>query len=454
MKIVVIGGGPAGMMAAITASKFLIENRGKALKSSQVFILEKNEKLGKKLFITGKGRCNLTNNCEKEEFFKNVVKNSKFIYSAFASFSNKDMQEFVECNGCKLKIERGNRVFPISDRSIDVIDAFKYALKDKKVQIKLNSEVKNIKLEKLNNKMNYIKNSDKELQYQQSEFHKFNIELKNGEKIVADKVIIATGGLSYSSTGSTGDGYKFAKSFGINLISQSPSLVPICVKEINECKLMQGLTLKNIAISVIDKTNNKKIYSDFGELLFTHFGVSGPVILSLSCFVDLPYDDKVISDSNLVLSIDLKPALSIEQINNRLIREFEENNNKKLKSVIENLLPSSMVEVFLCRLNKKHFKDVGSIKNSDVTKELRKLIIDLLKDFRYDILRKRGFDESIVTSGGIDVNEINPKTMESKKIKGLYFAGEVIDVDALTGGFNIQIASSTGYLAGKSAVCN
>ena len=431
MKIVVIGGGPAGMLAAIAAAKPNTNNSEKVNEPSQVILLEKNEKLGKKLFISGKGRCNLTNDCDRDEFFKNIVNNPKFFYSAYSEFSNESLKKLVEDNGCQLKVERGNRVFPVSDKSYDVIDAFKRALKVAGVKVKLNTEVKSIQLPRRG---------------EHCEPASFTIITNNNEKITADKVIIATGGLSYPSTGSTGDGYKFAKEFSINVIEQSPSLVPFNIKEVDECKKMQGLTLKNIAIKIFDNENIKKpLYEDFGELLFTHFGVSGPVILSGSCYVK--------EAKNKTLSIDLKPALSEEQLDTRLIREIDENKNKKLKSLIESLLPSSMVEVFLDRLselvNKEKAIDIEEIKNTELDKDTRKLIIKLLKDFRYIITSKRGFEEAIVTSGGIDVKELNPKTMESKKVKGLYFAGEVIDIDAMTGGFNIQIACSTGYAAGS-----
>ena len=440
MKIVILGGGPAGMLAAIAASKTNVNNLEKVKEPSQVILLEKNEKLGKKLFISGKGRCNLTNNCNREEFFSNIVRNPKFFYSAFSEFSNEDLKRLVEDNGCKLKVERGNRVFPVSDKSYDVIDALKKALKTSGVKVKLNTEVKSI---------NIVNNKD--LCDQVS----FTILTSDNVKISADKVIIATGGLSYPSTGSTGDGYRFAKKFSINVIPQQPSLVPLNIREVDECKSMQGLTLKNIAIKIFDVNKPKNIiYEDFGELLFTHFGVSGPVILSASCYLS--------NDCDKILSIDLKPALSPEQLDARLIREFEENSNKKLKTVIENLLPSSMIDVYLNRLQKNisenkdkitkysNFK-IDEIKVSYIDKEIRKKIVKLLKDFRFFITSKRGYDEAVVTSGGIDVKELNPKTMESKKIKGLYFAGEVIDIDAMTGGFNIQLACSTGFVAGMSA---
>ena len=480
MKIVIVGGGPAGMLAAIAASKQNSDNVEKVKEPSQVLLLEKNEKLGKKMFISGKGRCNITNNCDRDEFFKNVVRNSKFLYSAFSEFSNVDLKKMIEDNGCPLKVERGNRVFPVSDKSYDVIDALKRALKVAGVIVKLNTEIKSINLtsrgeclqspcrgeclqnpcrgECLQNpcRGGCLQNPCRGecLQSPRRSEHcepsKFIVTTGNGEKITADKVIIATGGLSYPSTGSTGDGYKFAKYFSINVIKQLPSLVPFNVKELEDCKSMQGLTLKNISIKIFDGKNpNKALYEDFGELLFTHFGVSGPVILSASCFVE--------DAEGKILSIDLKSALSFEQLDARILREFEENNNKKLKSIIEKLLPSSLVEIFIKRLDKsktnlkeKNVSTTGDIKVSEVDKQLRKEIVELLKDFRLTIKSVRGFNESIITRGGIDVKEINPKTMESKKVKGLYFAGEVLDIDALTGGFNMQIACSTGFAAGDN----
>ena len=423
MKVVIIGGGAAGIFAAIAASKN---------KDNEVIILEKNEKLGKKLFISGKGRCNVTNDCDREDFFKNVVRNPKFLYSSFDLFSNKDLKELIEENGCKLKVERGNRVFPMSDKSSDIIKTLEKILKKQKVQIRLGVEVKNIK------KVDSI----------------FKISARNcggsgPDVFTADKVIIATGGLSYPLTGSTGDGYKFAKSFGIELLDRSPSLVPFSVKEVDDCKAMQGLALKNVGIKIFNEKKPKKVlYSDFGELLFTHFGVSGPVILSASCFVDV---------FESVLSIDLKPALTYDKLDERLLREMADGKNKKLKSVIATLLPSSMLNVFIDRLEKyykvgdpmnRRSEPVLDMSVSDVDKELRKSVVNLLKDFRFTLTSKRGYDEAIITRGGIDVKKINPKTMESRKIKGLYFAGEVLDLDAMTGGFNIQIAATTGFASG------
>ena len=444
MKIVIVGGGAAGMFAALAASKN---------KNDEVIILEKNEKLGKKLFISGKGRCNVTNDCSETEFFKNVVRNPKFLYSAFSEFSNQDVKELIEKNGCKLKVERGNRVFPVSDKSYDVIDALKRALKDAKVKIRLNTEVKSIELNgevfsiKISNLGESVRTQNVGASTRQQ-----NVGASTAspyEIITSDKVIIATGGLSYPLTGSTGDGYKFAESFGINVMEQTPSLVPFNVKEVSECKEMQGLALKNVGIKIYREDNPKKIlYKDFGELLFTHFGLSGPIVLSSSCYIS---DEDIKGKS--ILSIDLKPALSEKQLDDRLLREFDENKQKKLKSVIETMLPKSMVDVFLTRLAsdiaEQEKASIHEIGVSEVDRELRKEIVKLLKDFRFVLSSKRGFDEAIITRGGIDVKEINPKTMESKKVKGLYFAGEVLDIDALTGGFNIQIAASTGYAAGN-----
>ena len=447
MTTVIIGGGPAGILASIATSKKNSNFDEKVSKPSQVLLLEKNEKLGKKLFISGKGRCNLTNNVDETEFLKNVVRNPKFLYSSFSEFSNMDLKSLVEANGCPLKVERGNRVFPVSDKSYDVIDALKKAVKASGTKVKLNTEVVSIK--KLDN---YNKNTKNISKSESSETSQFEIKTKNGETILADKVIIATGGLSYPATGSTGDGYKFAKAMKIKVIDQHPSLVPFNVKEVNECKDMQGLTLKNVAIKIFKSNNLKKVlYSDFGELFFTHFGVSGPIILSASCYIN-DFD-------NMVLGIDLKPALSYEQLDNRLLREFEENNKKSLKSIIEKLLPHSLVDIFLKRLENelvvsnekaKSSLNISDLKVTEISKNERKSIVNLLKDFRFTLIGKRGYDEAIVTSGGIDTKEINPKTMECKNVKGLYFAGEVLDIDALTGGFNIQIACSTGYTAGKN----
>lgn len=414
MKVVVIGGGPAGMLAAIAASK----NNNL---HNEVFLIEKNEKLGKKLFITGKGRCNVTNNCDKEDFFKNIVRNSKFMYSAFNEFSNRDLHEFIEENGCKLKVERGDRVFPVSDKAYSITDAFKKALTKYNVKVLLNHELKEVVAD---NNIKSIKVLDK-------------ISNKYIDMEV-DKLIIATGGLAYPTTGSTGDGYRIAEKFGINVIKQSPSLVPLIVKEKDECEQIAGLSLKNVEISIYDNVTNKKVYEDFGEMTFEKYGVDGPIILSASSVLNFE------NENGYTLSIDLKPALSEEKLDARLLREFDENKSSDLSLVCKSLMPLSMINVFLGRL---HIKDT---KVSNITREERREIVNTLKSFRFTIIGKRGYEEAIITRGGIDVKELNPKTMESKKIKGLYFAGEVIDVDAMTGGFNIQIAASTGYAAGLS----
>lgn len=398
-KIVIIGGGPAGMLAAIAASKNITSPE-----SGEVILIEKNEKLGKKLFITGKGRCNVTNNCEKDEFFKNIVNNNKFLYSAFSKFSNADLIKLLNDNGCDTKVERGNRVFPVSDKSYDVTDAFKRILKSQGVKILLNTEVLDIS-------RGLVVTTDK-------------------SKIEATKVIVATGGLSYKSTGSTGDGYNFAKKLGINVKDTRPSLVPLKVRESDECKKLKGLNLKNITVKYID--NGKTVYSDFGELLYEDGYLDGPTIISASSYLD---------DKEYILSIDLKPALDEKKLDARLIREIDENKFTDARDLLKKLLPLDMVDIFICRLE-----------NRSLDRESRKKIVSLLKDFRYTINGRLGYDEAIITQGGIDPKEIDPKTMESKKIKGLFFAGEVLDIDGLTGGFNIQIAATTGYTAGLDGI--
>lgn len=414
MRVIVIGGGPAGMLAAIAASK--ANNL-----HNEVFLIEKNEKLGKKLFITGKGRCNVTNDCDKDEFFKNIVRNSKFLYSAYNTFSNKDLETLIATNGCKLKVERGDRVFPNDDKAYSITDALKNAIKNQGVKVLLEHELKEIvahdRVESVGVK-----------------------DLRTGkiEHMAVDRLIIATGGLAYPSTGSTGDGYEFARSLNINVVRTSPSLVPLEVEEKEDCDKMTGLSLKNVAIKVYKSSDKKLVYQDFGEMTFESFGVDGPIILSASTILDFDVEKEY------VLSIDLKPAIDHEKLDARLLREFDANRGKDLRTVCETLLPMSMIDVFLKRLH------INNTNISDMTKEDRKEVVATLKNFRLVIKGKRSYDEAIITRGGVDVKEINPKTMESKKVKGLYFAGEVLDVDALTGGFNIQIAASTGYTAGLS----
>lgn len=405
-KVIVIGGGPAGMAAALAAA----EN------GQQVTLLEKNEKLGKKLYITGKGRCNITNACDTEELFSNVPRNAKFLYSAFYACDNFKVMRFFEEHGLRLKTERGNRVFPESDHSSDVIRTLQNAMRDAGVEVRLFTEVKSL----------LVKDS-----------RVAGVLLENKEKLSGDAVVIATGGFSYQSTGSTGDGYRFAAETGHELVKTTPSLVPFTVKE-DYVKEMQGLSLKNVKVSIYQK--NRKIYEDFGEMLFTHFGVSGPLLLSASSLVN-----NQIMQGELQMEIDLKPALTEEQLDKRILRDFDENKNRQFKNCIQKLLPSKMIPVMI-KLSGIH----PDKKVNEITKEERQNLIRCVKAFPVTLIGLRDFKEAIITRGGVSVKDVNPSTMESKKMEGLYFAGEVLDLDALTGGFNLQIAWSTGYLAGNS----
>lgn len=393
MKIAIIGGGPAGMMCAI-----------KAAENHQVSIFEKNEKLGKKLFITGKGRCNLTNYCDEREFLKNLVNNSSFMYSSIYSFSPFTTYYYFEELGLPLKVERGNRVFPASDKSSDVIKAYEKKLKDLGVKINLNYEVTSI--EKVDDKF-----------------------IINGiEKF--DKVVIATGGISYKLTGSTGDGYKFAKDFGHKVIDQVPGLIGINLK--NNFSLA-GLTLKNVELKIL---KDKKIISrEFGEMLFTHRGISGPIVLTTS--------SKINRLKDFEMYLDLKPALDPEKLDARILRDFHENQNKNLENVMRALLPKDLIIYILENAGISRDKKVNQI-----TKEERESLVRTIKNFSLKFDSLDDIDRAIVTSGGVDVKDLDPKTMESKKVSGLYFIGEVLDLDGLTGGFNIQIANSTGYSCG------
>lgn len=407
-SVIVVGGGAAGMMAAIIAAR----------NEQNVTLLEKNEKLGKKIFITGKGRCNITNASEIEDLFSAVVSNPKFLYSGFYSFTNDQVIDFFEELGVATKIERGNRVFPVSDHSSDVIAALAREMQRLKVKVLLHCEVKEL-----------LVNNEKEIK---------GVQLVNGKKITADAVVVATGGISYPSTGSTGDGYRFARNCGHKVTELFPSLVPMEVKEWY-AKELQGLSLKNIEIRITD--GKKKLYDEFGEMLFTHYGVTGPVILSASSIVG-----KMLEEKELVLHIDLKPALTEEQLDKRLLREFETNHNKQFKNAIDSLLPAKLRPVIIELSGIEEEKKVH-----EITKEERLSLLRLIKDFHMTLTGLRGYNEAIITKGGISVKEIDPGTMESKLIKNLYFAGEVLDLDAVTGGFNLQIAWSTGYLAGISA---
>lgn len=405
-NVVITGGGPAGMMAAITAAR----------RGFKVTLVEKNEKLGKKLFITGKGRCNITNAGDSEALFNSIVTNRKFMFSSFNGFSNYDTLGFFDELGLHIKIERGNRVFPESDHSSDVIGALNRELKRLSVDVRLNTEVKDIIVNGGKATGVVVKCSGKE------------------STIQADNVIVATGGNSYQSTGSTGDGYRFARKLGHSVTPIVPALVPFNVAEDWESDL-QGLSLKNVSIVVLD--GKQEIYSDFGEMLFTHFGVSGPLILSASSFAA-----RRIKEHPLKLVIDLKPALSQEQLDERILRDFDEEKNKAFKNSLDKLLPKKMIPVIV------RLSDIdGNKKVNEITKQERQKLVSLIKGLELTITGLRGFNEAIITQGGINVREINPTTMESKLVKNLYFAGEVLDVDALTGGFNLQIAWSTGYAA-------
>ena len=384
---------------------------------AQVTLLEKNEKTGKKIYITGKGRCNLTNACQREEFLENVITNPKFLYSAFAQLDNQAVMNFFEKAGCRLKTERGDRVFPVSDHSSDVIAALNGELKKNRVQVMLHTEVSELLLEEGSIK---------------------GVLLSDGKKLHADAVIIATGGRSYESTGSTGDGYRFAKQAGHTIKDLRPSLVPFVVKE-EWCKKLQGLSLKNVAVTL--KKEKKKIYEGFGEMLFTHFGVSGPLILSASSFYTAKYNGQ-----EVLLTIDLKPAMDREQLDKRILRDFEENAGKQFKNALDKLLPAKLIPVMVELSGIDPHK-----KTSEVTKKERSRLVELFKELKLTVNGCRGYGEAIITGGGVNVKEIDPKTMGSRLVNGLYFAGEVMDVDALTGGFNLQIAWSTGALAGKSA---
>lgn len=407
MRVLVVGGGPAGMMAAIQAAK----------QGNTVTLLEQNEKLGKKLFITGKGRCNVTNDCDVTELFDSVVSNKKFLYSAFYSFSNQDVKDFFEEQGLRLKVERGRRVFPASDKSSDVIKALGNALKKLEVKIRLRTRVDKVLTE------NDIV---------------CGVRLSDGECLNADKVILATGGVSYKSTGSDGSGLVMAEKLGHQVTKLRPGLVGMCTKEA-WVRDMQGLTLKNVAVSIGKKQGKKPLYEDFGELLFTHYGVSGPMILSASSRLG---DE--LEKEDLYIKIDLKPALSKEQLDSRILRDFEERKDADLSNAMVHLLPKSMIPVMLhvCGLD-------PAKKVNEVTRGEREQLVKGMKEFPLTINGLRDIQEAIITRGGVTVKEVDPSTMESKIVKNLYLAGEMLDLDALTGGYNLQIAWSTGYLAGQ-----
>ena len=401
-QVVVVGGGPAGMMAAIAASK-----------NNKVILIEKNNKLGKKLFITGKGRCNVTNNKDISEFFDYIPTNPHFLYSALYTFTNEDTIKFFNERGVELKVERGDRVFPNSDKSSDIIKAFEKTLIEKNIEIKLGIAVKELKVE--NNKIT-------------------SVILDNDDYIECDNVILATGGASYPQTGSNGDGFRFCKSLGHNVVSIKPSLVPI---EINEAwvKDLQGLSLRNVQLTLLDK-NNKIIFKDQGEMLFTHFGISGPLCLSASSLIKPGEKYKIV--------LNLKPALSEKELDLRIQKDFLKYNNKDFKNALNDLFPQKLIPIMINLSKIPENQKVNSI-----TKEQRKFFLNLISNLTMDVRGLRSIEEAIVTSGGIDTKEIDPSTMKSKVVSNLSFAGEVIDVDAYTGGYNVQIAISTGFIAGS-----
>lgn len=405
-RVIVIGGGAAGMMAAAAAA----EN------GHTVLLLEKNEKLGKKLYITGKGRCNVTNACGKDKFFENIVSNPKFLYSAFHVFDNMQLMEMLENAGCPLKVERGERVFPVSDHASDITAALQRLLKEMGVQIRFHTVVRDVTV---------------------ADGQVTGVRLADGSVLNADAVVTATGGLSYQTTGSTGDGYHMAQILGHTIKECVPALVPVEIEE-DWCRSLQGLSLKNVTLTMT--CGKKQVYQGFGEMLFTHYGVSGPLVLSASS-----YYGRCKEKENIRFTIDLKPALSVEQLDKRFLREFEENRNRQIKNVLGRLYPAKLVPVMLMISGID-----GEQKVNEITREQRQHLIEMTKRLSMRIKGLRGFDEAVITQGGVTVREINPSTMESKYVKGLYFAGEVLDVDAMTGGFNLQIAWSTGYLAGKS----
>ena len=406
-KVIVVGGGAAGLMASGTL----------ASDGFDVILAERNDRPGRKLMITGKGRCNVTNNCTMiNELVENVPTNGRFLHSAFSAFMPYDTMDFFESRGVELKIERGERVFPASDKAVDIVDALTSFSKDsgaRQIKARVNKLI--------------IDNGQVK-----------GVETEDGEKLFGDAVVVATGGVSYPLTGSTGDGYELARQAGHTVIAPKPSLVPLVCHE-GFCSDLQGLSLRNVAISVIDSEKYKEVYRDFGEMLFTHFGVSGPLILSASAHL------KDMKPRKYEIHIDLKPALSYEQLDARVQRDFLENSNRNFINALDKLLPKKIVPVVVKLCGVK-----PSLKVNQVTREMRARLVNILKDIRLTVLDLRPVEEGIVTSGGVNVKEINPKTMESKITKGLYFAGEVIDVDAYTGGFNLQIAFSTGYLAAKS----
>ena len=405
-QVVIIGGGAAGLMAAVTAAE----------KGACVTVVEKNERPARKLMITGKGRCNVTNNCNVDTLIANVPKNPRFLYSAFSGFSAFDTIKFFENSGVALKTERGNRVFPVSDKAVDIVDALVSSAKKRGAKI-------------INATATAILSKDGAVS---------GVKLQNGEILLADSVVVATGGLSYPVTGSTGDGYRFSKALGHTVTELTPSLVPLMCHE-GFCSHLSGLSLKNVTLSVFGEGKKKPVFSELGEMLFTHFGISGPLVLSASAHI------RYMGKKNYTAVVDLKPALSLEQLDSRILRDFSEMQNKDFSNSLDKLLPKSLIPVIV-----KLSKIPADRKVNQISREERAELCRIIKNFTMKITDFRPIEEAIITSGGVSVKEINPATMESKLVKGLFFAGEVIDVDAYTGGFNLQIAFSTGYAAGSN----
>ena len=407
-RVIIVGGGAAGMMAAYAAAEY----------GHSVVLLEQNEKLGKKLFITGKGRCNVTNACEQDKLFENIVSNPKFLYSAFYDFDNRQMMELLTKAGCPLKVERGERVFPVSDHSSDVIAALQRLLQQKGAEIRLHTRVK-------------------QLLADQEEMKICGVKLADGTEMEADAVVLATGGLSYPSTGASGEGYHMAEQLGHTVRKCAPALVPMEIRE-PWCAALQGLSLKNVKLTM--QCGAKEIWQGFGEMLFTHFGISGPLVLSASS-----YYGKCKDRADVTVTVDLKPALTVEQLDKRILRDFEDNPNKQFKNVISGLYPAKLTPVMI-----ELSGIAGEKKIHEITRQERSRLVEITKRLKMQVAGLRDYTEAIITQGGIKVKEVNPSTMESKLVRGLFFAGEMLDLDAVTGGFNLQIAWSTGHLAGSS----
>ncbi len=446
-RVIITGGGAAGMMAACAAAEA----------GHQVILLEKNEKLGKKIYITGKGRCNVTNTAEKEQFFQNIVTNSKFLYSSVYQFDDQAVTAFLEEHGCRVKVERGGRVFPVSDHASDVTGALQRAMKELSVEVHLKTEVKKLLiredagLEKGNeygkterwDGADGIKEGDG-IGERSGGRQVCGVILSDGRHLEADAVILACGGLSYRSTGSDGAGFRLAVQAGHSVTECHPALVPLEIQE-SWCKRLQGLSLKNIRITLLKPDGKKPVYEGFGEMLFTHFGVSGPLILSASSYYVKECSEKNGKFSAARLLLDLKPALDEEKLDARLLRDFEESSHKAFKNALGGLFPAKLIPVMvdLSAVN-------GEKKVYDITREERRSFIKLIKNLPLTVTGTRGFEEAVITQGGISVSEVNPSTMESRLCRNLYMAGEMLDIDALTGGFNLQLAWSTGHLAGSS----